>query len=117
MIARTSLVAVLMLALAVPSAAHAKVVPSPTYARSYGQDRAEIEDLMARYLFAIDYFDWDSYVATFTDDGELEFAVPGWDVRTVDYAVAAASHKAPLSEKINIRTSAPAWLIPQDFTP
>jgi hypothetical protein len=44
------------------------------YAPSYGQDRAEIEDLMARYLFAIDYFDWDAYVATFAEDGELEFA-------------------------------------------
>lgn len=45
-----------------------------TYGPTYGQDRAEIEDLMARYLFAIDYFDWDAYVATFTEDGELEFA-------------------------------------------
>jgi hypothetical protein len=45
-----------------------------TYEPSYGQDRAEIEDLMARYLFAIDYFDWDAYVATFAPDGELEFA-------------------------------------------
>jgi hypothetical protein len=44
------------------------------YAPTYGQDRAEIEDLMARYLFAIDYFDWDAYVATFAEDGELEFA-------------------------------------------
>ena len=44
------------------------------YAPSYGQDRAEIEDLMARYLFAIDYFDWDAYVATFAEDVELEFA-------------------------------------------
>ena len=42
--------------------------------RSYVQDRAEIEDLMARYLFAIDYSDWDAYVATFAEDGELEFA-------------------------------------------
>jgi hypothetical protein len=42
--------------------------------RSYADDRAEIEDLMARYLFAIDYFDWDAYVATFAEDGELEFA-------------------------------------------
>ena len=45
-----------------------------TYAPSYAQDRAEIEDLMARYLFAIDYFDWDAYVAVFAEDGELEFA-------------------------------------------
>jgi Asp-tRNA(Asn)/Glu-tRNA(Gln) amidotransferase A subunit family amidase len=35
--------------------------------------------------------------------GELEFAVPGWDVRTVDYAVALSLGKAPLSPKINVR--------------
>jgi hypothetical protein len=46
----------------------------PTYGTSYAADRAEIEDLQARYLFAIDYFDWDAYVATFAEDGELEFA-------------------------------------------
>ena len=45
-----------------------------TYDEAYAADRAEIEDLMARYLFAIDYFDWDAYVATFAPDGELEFA-------------------------------------------
>jgi hypothetical protein len=56
-----------------PSAAHEAVTP-PTYPDGYAQDRAEIEDLMARYLFAIDYFDWDSYVATFAPEGELEFA-------------------------------------------
>jgi hypothetical protein len=44
------------------------------YSPGYGTDRAEIEDLMARYLFAIDYADWDAYVATFAEDGELEFA-------------------------------------------
>ncbi|MEO6152705.1 MAG: nuclear transport factor 2 family protein [Croceibacterium sp.] len=60
------------LALAQPAAAQPAL--APTYAPTYGQDRAEIEDLMARYLFAIDYFDWDSYVATFAADGELEFA-------------------------------------------
>jgi Asp-tRNA(Asn)/Glu-tRNA(Gln) amidotransferase A subunit family amidase len=38
-----------------------------------------------------------------TRSGELEFAVPGWDVRTVDYAVALAVHEAPLSPKINLR--------------
>jgi len=46
----------------------------PTYGASYAADRAEIEDLMARYLFAIDYADWDAYVATFAEDGKLEFA-------------------------------------------
>src|SRR5690606_29691409 len=44
------------------------------YADTYANDRAEIEDLMARYLFAIDYFDWDAYIATFAPDAELEFA-------------------------------------------
>ena len=44
------------------------------YPASYAQDRAEIEDLMARYLFAMDYFDIDAYVETFTPDGEIEFA-------------------------------------------
>ena len=44
------------------------------YSSTYAQDRAEIEDLMARYLFAIDYHDWDAYAATFALDGELEFA-------------------------------------------
>ena len=41
---------------------------------SYAEDRAEIQDLMGRYLFAIDYNDWDSYVGTFAPDGELQFA-------------------------------------------
>jgi amidase len=36
-------------------------------------------------------------------NGELEFAVPGWDVTTVDYAVALAMGKAPLSDKLNLR--------------
>jgi Asp-tRNA(Asn)/Glu-tRNA(Gln) amidotransferase A subunit family amidase len=39
-----------------------------------------------------------------TRSGELEFAVPGWDVRTVDYAVALSLHEAPLSEKLNLRS-------------
>ncbi len=46
----------------------------PEYSATYAQDRAEIEDLMARYLFAIDYHDWDAYVGTFAEDGELEYA-------------------------------------------
>ena len=38
-----------------------------------------------------------------TGAGELEFAVPGFDVRTVDYAIALALGEAPLSEKLNLR--------------
>ncbi len=36
-------------------------------------------------------------------DDQLEFAVPGWDVTSVDYAVALATHKAPLSAKLTLR--------------
>jgi hypothetical protein len=63
--------AALLLAAAPATAVLAK---QPHYAKTYGEDRAEIEDLMARYLFAIDYNDWDSYVETFAPDGVLEFA-------------------------------------------
>lgn len=61
-------------ALSLVAMAPAPALAQPDYAPSYGQDRAEIEDLMARYLFAIDYHDWDAYVATFAEDAELEFA-------------------------------------------
>jgi hypothetical protein len=42
---------------------------------SYASDRAEIEDLMARYLFAMDYHDADTYAGCFTEDGELDWAM------------------------------------------
>lgn len=38
-----------------------------------------------------------------TATGELEFAVPGWDVTSIDYAVALSQGKAPLSEKLSLR--------------
>jgi Asp-tRNA(Asn)/Glu-tRNA(Gln) amidotransferase A subunit family amidase len=38
-----------------------------------------------------------------TDDGQLEFAVPGYDVTTRDYLVKLSLHQAPLSPKLNIR--------------
>ena len=68
---KLALAGALALAMTLPSASVAQQI---SYSRNYGQDRAEIEDLMARYLFAIDYSDWDAYVATFAEDGELEFA-------------------------------------------
>lgn len=46
---------------------------------------------------------------TTNEKGELEYAVPGWDVRSVEYQVALSLHKAPLSDKINIRTIAKAY--------
>jgi ketosteroid isomerase-like protein len=45
-----------------------------TYSETYARDRAEIEDLMARYLFAMDWNDFDTYAECFTEDGTLEFA-------------------------------------------
>ncbi len=68
---KSALAALLALSSGLPSAA---VAQQPKYGPTYGQDRAEIEDLMARYLFAIDYQDWDAYVATFAPDGILTFA-------------------------------------------
>jgi hypothetical protein len=42
---------------------------------NYGNDRAMIEDLQARYLFAFDWGDAESYANTFAEDGVLNF---GW---------------------------------------
>ena len=36
--------------------------------------------------------------------GELAYAVPGWDVTSLEYAVALQLHKAPLSPLINLRS-------------
>jgi ketosteroid isomerase-like protein len=46
--------------------------PVDTDTSSYAEDRALIEDLQARYLFALDSFDLDTYVSTFTEDGILD---------------------------------------------
>lgn len=42
---------------------------------AFAQDRAEIADLMARYLFAMDYHDCDAYADCFTEDGVLDYAM------------------------------------------
>ena len=39
---------------------------------SYAEDRSAIEDLQARYLFAMDFHDPDHYVTMFTEDGILD---------------------------------------------
>jgi Asp-tRNA(Asn)/Glu-tRNA(Gln) amidotransferase A subunit family amidase len=48
---------------------------------------------------------------------KLEFDVPGWDVRTADYDVALSLHKAPLSDKINIRSIAKGYTNPSNVIP
>ena len=40
---------------------------------SYAEDRAKIEDLQARYLFALDFRDPEAYAATFAPDGVLDY--------------------------------------------
>lgn len=59
-------VAILLLVLAI------SCTPADTNTSSYAEDRAQIEDLQARYLFALDSFDLDTYVSTFTEDGVLD---------------------------------------------
>ena len=48
---------------------------------SYAEDRAQIEDLQARYMFALDFGDLDTYVNTFTEDGILDIIGLKWQGR------------------------------------
>jgi uncharacterized protein (TIGR02246 family) len=45
-----------------------------TYERNYAQDRAEIDDLLSRYLFALDWQDPEMYGEVFARDGVLVWA-------------------------------------------
>ena len=45
--------------------------------------------------------------------GDLEFAVPGWNVTTREYMAAAAAGEAPLSDKLNMRR---VLTLPQDLS-
>lgn len=42
-----------------------------SFARSYADDRAEIENLLARYVLALDFLNADDYATVFTEDGIL----------------------------------------------
>ena len=44
------------------------------YDDDYARDRAQIEDLQGRYLFAMNWGDFDTYASTFTEDGVLDWA-------------------------------------------
>lgn len=48
-------------------------VSSRSTQSSYAEDRAQIEDLQARYMFALDFHDADTYASTFTEDGVLDY--------------------------------------------
>ena len=60
---------VVMLMVSNTATLHAQARP----VSSYAEDRAAIEDLQARYLFALDFHDPDLYVSTFTQDGVLDY--------------------------------------------
>jgi uncharacterized protein (TIGR02246 family) len=64
-VALLSGIAALILMSAIPLA-------SAQYGPNYAADRAEIEDLQARYMLALDSGDADTYVSTFTEDGVLD---------------------------------------------
>jgi len=44
------------------------------YGDDYANDRAQIEDLLGRYVFAADWQDADVYASLFTEDGVLDWA-------------------------------------------
>jgi uncharacterized protein (TIGR02246 family) len=79
------------------------------YDDQYAADRAAIEDLMARYLFALDYNDLDSFIEMFTDDAEFDFArgrVAGKD----NILAAVKSFKARIGEHYRDEDGNPAVL-------
>jgi ketosteroid isomerase-like protein len=49
-------------------------MPADDAALQYAADRAAIEDLLARYLFALNWQDAEAYASTFTEDGVLDWA-------------------------------------------
>ena len=57
----------------IAAAACMAIAQSPALADGYAEDRALIEDLQARYLFALDFRDPEAYAATFTEDGVLDY--------------------------------------------
>ena len=59
----------------------------------YGNDRALIEDLQARYMFAFDYGDPEGYAGTFTPDGILDYGGGEIQGRTAIAEFIAAGRK------------------------
>ena len=63
----------LVIAVAILATVLACAACSTPAGSSYGDDRAMIEDLQARYLFAFDWGDAQSYANTFAEDGILNY--------------------------------------------
>ena len=64
----------LWIVIALAAASVAWAASQVRYASSYAQDRAEIDDLFSRYLFALDWQDPQMYGDVFTPDGVLVWA-------------------------------------------
>jgi hypothetical protein len=75
-------------------------ITTDTNVSSYAEDRAEIEDLQARYMFALDFGDVDTYVSTFTEDGILDIVGMKWqghdEIREI---IGGMSENAPEAEE------------------
>ena len=52
----------------------AYLVLDEAFEDSYAEDRAAIEDLQSRYLFAMDFQDAETYASTFAPDGVINWA-------------------------------------------
>jgi hypothetical protein len=85
----------------------ASSVSSAAGGSSYGEDRALIENLQARYLFALDFHDADLYVTTFTPDGVLDYGTG--DVRgreAIKKVIAGMPGNAAAQETTGLRPAA-----------
>ena len=73
---------------------------------SYAEDRALIEDLQARYMFALDNGDLDTYVSTFTEDGILDIGMGEWKSRdTIKHVLASIpSQDEPVDSSLHRST-------------
>jgi uncharacterized protein (TIGR02246 family) len=90
----TGAVAALLLVLAV------SCTPAATEVSSYAEDRAQIENLQARYMFALDWRDLDTYVSTFTEDGILDIVGMKWQGREeIRKAIQRPEEAAPEGEE------------------
>ena len=66
---------------------------------SYAEDRAQIEDLQARYMFALDFQDLDTYASTFTEDGILDIVGMKWQGREeIKKAIQRPQQAAPKAD-------------------
>ena len=64
----------ILIAASASAAVMATPVIAEDYDGDYALDRAQIEDLQGRYLFAMNWGDFETYASTFTEDGVLDWA-------------------------------------------